>query len=100
MTDEDMQLYEQEVAELTELLRTEWEDLRGALAAGGVELDGYLLAGYVEDEEDGSEHGVLVKSSDDILRFTVDGGEVTVERVALTDIREEFPPVDAALRLL
>jgi hypothetical protein len=100
VTDEDLALYEQEVAELTELLQTEWADLRAALTSAGVILDGCLLAAHVEDENDGSEHGVLVRAPDDILRFTVDGASVTTERVTVADIRAEFPPVDAALRLL
>lgn len=91
-------LYEQEVAELTELLRTEWDDLRAALA--GVAAQGCLLAAHVEDEEDGTEHGVLVNSPDEILRFTVDGPTATIERVTAEDARAEFPTVDAALRLL
>lgn len=99
MTD-DMALYEEEVQELTELLRTERTDLRAALVASGVAIDEYLLAGHVEDEEDGSEHGVLVRAADDVLRFTVDGADVTLERVTVSAAREEFSPVDAALRLL
>ncbi len=99
-TDEDMALYEEEVSELTELLATEWVDLREALIDSGLVLDGYLLAAHVEDENDGSEHGVLVRAADDVIRFTVDGADVTAEQVTVERIREEFPSVDAALRLL
>lgn len=100
MTDDDMALHEEEVEELTELLRTEWTDLRAALVDSGVAPDEYLLAAHVEEESDGSEHGVLVKAADDVLRFTVDGPVVTIERVTVSAVREEFPSVDAALRLL
>jgi hypothetical protein len=100
MADGDVALDEREVLELTDLLRTEWDDLREALTDGGVVLDGCLLAGYLEDEDDGSEHGVLVRDADDVLQFAVDGTVVTVERVTVAEVRVEFPAVDAALRLL
>jgi len=41
------------------LLHGEWADLAGALASAGVDLEGMLLVGYLEDDETGSESGLL-----------------------------------------
>jgi hypothetical protein len=101
MANKDIQeLYRQEVLELTELLNNDWADLRDLFIENKIDLNGAYLAAYLEDEEDGSEHGVLLTADKKILRFVVDDGNMILTPIQKQeDILDEFPQVTAALAL-
>lgn len=100
-------LLEQEVDELTEMLRSDpsWEDLRKALSMRGFAADEVLLAGFMEDEENG-EYGAIVTRSGQVYEYERDtgcdapAGFKRFERVADPSklSREAYPAVEVALR--
>ncbi len=100
-------LLEQEVDELTEMLRNDasWEGLRNALAMRGFAADEVLLAGFMEDEADG-EYGAIVTRSGQVYEYERDTGRnapagfTRFERVvdASKLSRDAYPAVEVALR--
>lgn len=94
------ELYRIEVLELTDLLNTEWVDLRKLLIDNNVNLTGAYLAAYVEDETDGAEHGVLLTADKNLIKFIVNDGVITLEPIQnQAAIEDEFPSVTVALEL-
>lgn len=97
MNQRDIELYRQEIDELTTLLNTEWLDLRGLLEQSGVKTKGGRLVSYFEDEE-GSQCGIIITSENDIVKFEVTGSAFKKEIIKDINISEdEYPQVIAAL---
>ncbi|OQP58086.1 hypothetical protein A3860_07090 [Niastella vici] len=100
MDSQEKELYREEVLELTELLNSEWEDLRELLVESNVNLKGAYLAGYFEDEDEGAEHGVILTADKKLIRFVALDGEITLEPVQdQAALEDEFPSVTVALEL-
>jgi hypothetical protein len=100
MDSQDKELYREEVLELTDLLNTEWVDLRDLLIENNVNLKGAYMAGYFENEDDGAEHGIILTADKKLIKFVALDGELTLEPVQdQAAIEEEFPSVTVALEL-
>ena len=63
MNKEEYQDYKLEIEELTELLNTEWLDLKNLILSKNINLSNTLLVGYYEDEE-GVEYGLLYNKNE------------------------------------
>lgn len=87
----ELLLYKQEVKELTELLRNEWEDLKFAIEQEGIDTSACILLGYFETEDE-VETGLLW-SNDGLKRFEFAEGTLNVEDVSKEDVEEDFPQV-------
>lgn len=87
----ELLLYKQEVKELTELLRNEWEDLKFAIEQEGIDTSACILLGYFETEDE-VETGLLW-SNDGLKRFEFAEGALNVEDVSKEDVEEDFPQV-------
>ena len=102
-------LLQQEVEELTDLLRNSpnFKDLRSALIQKKFDVNELLLAGFMENEEDG-EWGAIVTKSGEVHEY-----ERSTSRKAggkfkkfsrVTDVdkltKEMFPAVKTALRMI
>lgn len=90
--------YKEEILELTELLNTEWSDLRDILSKE-IDLEGANLCGYFEDEEDG-EYGVILTRTKEIYQFSIQDGALNINRIdKVEDIEDEFPQVLVAIKM-
>jgi hypothetical protein len=106
MTDND--LCEQEVRELTDLLRNDpnWADLRVALTQRGFQQDQIMLAGFMEDENH-NEWGVFVTTEGRVYQYernTARRNPPGFEKLSQVDdiatTTRSFECVAVALRLL
>lgn len=98
------ELQRQEVYELTDLLRTDdsFARLRTALTSQGVDPAGVVLAGLIEGEE-GDSYGVLVKPSQECIRFEAgpDDSITLWERVDdLDSLADSFTAVSMAIEMV
>lgn len=87
----ELLLYKQEVKELTELLRNEWEDLKFAIEQEGIDTNACTLLGYFETKDE-VETGLLW-CRDGLKRFEFAEGSLNVEDVSKEDVEEDFPQV-------
>ena len=103
----DEHLLEQEVQELTGMLRADpaWENLRQALTVKGFAAAEVLLAGFMEDEE-GGEYGAIVTKSGEVYEYERDtrpNALIDFKRFNRVEdvgklIRDMYPAVEVALR--
>ena len=98
LTKEEVTLYKEEIFELTELLNTEWEDLKEILSEK-IDLENAFLCSYFEDEE-GGEYGIVLTKEKQIYQFSIQEDELAVEQINnIKDIEEEYPQVLVALEM-
>jgi hypothetical protein len=100
MDSQDRELYLQEVLELTQLLNTEWVDLRKLLIENNVDLNGAHMAVHLEDKTKGAEYGIIITADKKLIRFIANEGSITLQ--PLEDIAAaaaEFPTVTIAMEL-
>ena len=96
LSKEEIADYKEEIQELTELLNTEWEDLKEMLSEE-INLEGALLCGYMEDEDEG-EYGVVLTKDKQIYNFSIQDGELQVTKIDdVRDIEEDYPQILVAL---
>lgn len=92
-------IYQQEIEELTNLLRFDefWTDLKTALEQEGFDIDNTLLVSFVEDEED-KECGVLVTSEKKVYEYTWAEDDFTLLEITKSQEKiDEYPQVAIAL---
>ena len=109
MTEEhETNLLQQEVNELTELLRraARWEDLRIALASKNLGPNDVLLVTFYEDEEDG-EYGILVSLDRKVIEYErctrnelAHRFRVWRDRTGDSRFSQEYPQIGVALASL
>lgn len=98
LSKEEIADYKEEIQELTELLNTEWCDLKDTLSEE-LNLDHALLCSYFEDEDEG-EHGMVLTKDKQFFQFSIQEGELEVTKVEnIQDVEEEYPQVIVALQL-
>jgi hypothetical protein len=104
----DGHLLQEEVQELTDLLRNdpEWEGLRKAFAQKGFSINEVLLAGFLEDEEWG-EYGAFVTMAGDVYEYKRNTNPgASFEFTKLRRVKnpskaiEKYPAVEAAVRMV
>ena len=88
----DINLYKQEVKELTNLLLTEWEDIRNIALDEDLNLDKIFLLGFVETEED-EEFGLFYSKQKGLLLFEKNMNSVKVTPTTINEIENDFPQV-------
>ena len=100
MNKEEYQDYKLEIEELTELLNTEWLDLKNLILSKNINLSNTLLVGYYEDEE-GVEYGLLYNKNENfIIKFEVLDNIITLFKInSINDISNEFPQILVAIEL-
>lgn len=95
---DEIEDYKEEIQEFTELLNTEWSDLRDMLSEE-IDLEDALLCSYFEDEEEGK-YGAILTKDKQIYQFTVRGEDLEIVKVDnVRDIEEDYPQVVVALQL-
>lgn len=83
-------LYKQEVKELTEYLRNEWDDVRSVAEQNDLSPMNTFLLGFIDDENETSlffnlEKGLyLAEKIDDNISF---------KKVNISDVEKDFPQV-------
>jgi hypothetical protein len=104
MSSQEDALLEQEVSELTELLRTDpaWEGLRQAIRSKGFQVEHLMLAAFMEDGEH-HEWGALVAQDGRVYLYERETKAHSVGFVSFdeSDVQaaiELHPAVTAALR--
>ena len=99
LSKEEIANFVEEIQELTELLNTEWADLREMLSEE-INLESSLLCGYMEDEE-GGEYGAILTKDKQIYDFSIQDGDLRVTKINdVKDIEEHYPQVFVALNHL
>ncbi len=100
MNKEEYQDYKLEIEELTELLNTEWLDLKNLILSKNINLSNTLLVGYYEDEE-GVEYGLLYNKNENfIIKFEILDNIITLFKInSINDISNEFPQILVAIEL-
>ena len=88
----NINLYKQEVKELTNLLLTEWEDIRNIALDEELNLDTTFLLGFVETEED-EEFGLFYNKQKGLLKFEKTINSVKVTLTTIKEIENDFPQV-------
>ena len=109
MIESDPDLLRQEVAELTELVRSDpdWADLREVLRVNGLSPAEVILASFCEDEQ-GHECGLLVTPRGEIIEYERRGGgrrpgsDILKWRLRTGEdsLEHEYPQLPFALALL
>lgn len=98
LSKEEIEDYKGEIQELTELLNTEWSDLKDTLSEE-LNLDNALLCSYFEDEDEGG-FGVIMTKDKQIYQFFIQEGALEIVKIDnLQDIEEDYPQVIVALEL-
>ena len=98
LSKEEIADYKEEIQELTELLNTEWTDLKEMLS-NELNLDNALLCSYFEDDDEG-EYGVILTKDKQIYQFSIQEEVLEVIKVEhVQNIEEEYPQVIVALKL-
>ena len=99
LSEKEIELYKLEVCELTELLYTEWLDLKETLS-DKINLDNAYLCSYYEGEE-GEEYGAVLTKEKEIYEFELFNGEIVhvtqIEDIAY--LEKEYPQVIVALNM-
>ncbi|AYN04389.1 hypothetical protein [Flavobacterium sp. 140616W15] len=100
MNKEDFQDYKLEIEELTELLNSEWLDLKNLIISNNINLEKTLLVGYYEDEE-GIEYGLLYNKKENfIIKFEVSDNNISLTEINnVNEISDEFPQLLVAIEL-
>lgn len=98
------ELLQQEVTELTDLLRHDgsFEDIRDVLDAHGLSASDTVLAGLIEGEDE-SQYGVLLTPARECIRFEVapDGSTAIWETVGDPgSLANDFQAVSAGLDMM
>lgn len=96
MTIKDIELYKEEILELTELLRTEWLDLRDLLETAGLDTKNLFLISYYEDEEE-NEFGLLFTKEKKVIKFSIYKEKLNLEDITnIENTENEFPQIKVA----
>ena len=86
-------LYKEEVKELTEFLRNDWDDMRDLLEQHGINVANAFLFGYVEEEDDGTEIGVIYTQDIGFQQFKKKSQILKIETAIVERLKNEFPQV-------
>ena len=86
------ELYKEEVKELTELLRTEWQDIQEIVISQNLDVNKTFLLGYVESEDE-TELGLFYTEKKELIRFEKKIDNLDLKIVTREDIKNEFPQV-------
>lgn len=93
MTDKEIELYKLEIEELTELLKTEWLDLRETLKNAEFEVENILLIAYCEDDNNG-EHGILFTKEKRVIEFEIHDTKLSLKDISDNEnLKSEIPQV-------
>jgi hypothetical protein len=87
------ELYLEEVNELTNLLKTEWLEIKNKLLGNNVNINSAYLFGYYEDEKEGSEVGLIYTKENEFQRFMIKDNRIEIKNVDKNKIKKEFPQV-------
>jgi len=96
MDNKEIELFKEEIFELTELLKEDWLDLRNLIEQSGLEVQNLFLISYTEDESE-SEYGVLFTDKREVIEFKV--YDEKIELIDITNVIEkekEFPQIKIA----
>lgn len=100
MNEEEFEDYKLEIEELTELLNSDWLDLKKAIKKQGLLSEKTLLVGYVEDE-DGNEIGLLFNQENKkMIKFSFNNNKLDTQTIDnIDEIKDEFPQILVAMQL-
>ncbi|WP_427872406.1 hypothetical protein [Flavobacterium sp. MMS24-S5] len=96
MDKKEIELYKEEIIELTELLNEEWLDLKQLIKESNLDAHNLLLISYFEDENE-REFGVLFTNERKVIRFIVQDKKLQFEDITNSNKLElEYPQVKVA----
>ncbi|KAF2337741.1 hypothetical protein [Flavobacterium ginsenosidimutans] len=96
MDTKEIELYKEEILELTELLNEEWLDLKELIKESNLNIHNLLLISYCEDEND-REFGVFFTKERKVIRFIVQDKKLQLEDITNNkEIEIEFPQIKVA----
>lgn len=85
-----IQLYKQEVKELTKLFRTEWSDVRSIAEQNNLSPSNTFLLSYIEDE---TEIFLLFNLKKGLYLYEKIDNKISFEKVTIGTIEKDFPQV-------
>ena len=85
-----IQLYKQEVKELTELFRTQWSDVRSFAEQNNLSPTNTFLLSYIEDE---AEIFLLFNLEKGLYLYEKIDSKVSFEKVTFSSVEKDFPQV-------
>lgn len=98
LSEKEIKLYKQEVCELTQLLHSEWTEMKEILTQK-IDIEDSYLCFYLEGEED-DEYGVILTKDAEVYEFEIIDGKLdSINKQNKDDIREDVPQVNIALEI-
>jgi len=99
LSKEEIEEYKEEIQELTNLLHTEWTDLKDVLSKE-INMENALLCSYFEDEDE-DEYGIVLTKNKQIYEFSIQEGDLEIIEMESNDgIEEEYPQIVVALTMI
>ena len=96
LSDQGIELYKQEVCELTSLFHSEWKEMRNILTKK-IDVEDSLLCFFVEGVED--DYGIILTKDNELYEFEIMDGKLNNIVKQKKAIRTKVPQVDVALQL-
>lgn len=85
-------MYKQEVKELTELLRNEWDDIRSVAEQYDLPVAATFLLNFVEDEDE-NEICLFFNAAKGLFLYEKNDGVTSFKKVDIHDVERNFPQV-------
>lgn len=98
LSKEEISDFKEEIIELTELLNSEWEDLKEILSKN-LDITGAYLCSYGEYETSG-EYGIILTQQKEIYEFSITERYTSVTRVEnVKEIEQDYPQILVAMNM-
>lgn len=87
-----IELYKQEVKELTELLRNEWDDIRNLAEQNDLPSTTTFLLSLIEDEDE-NETCLFFNTEKGLYLYEKNEDKISFKKVESSDVEQDFPQV-------
>lgn len=87
-----IELYKQEVKQLTDLLRNEWDDIRTVAINNDLDPQDTFLLSFIEDEDE-NETCLFYQKEKGLFLYEKNNGSISFNQVQQADIENDFPQV-------
>ncbi|MGK6342498.1 hypothetical protein ACMGDK_09680 [Chryseobacterium sp. DT-3] len=88
-----IELYKQEVKELTELFRTQWDDVRSVAEQNDLSPTTTFLLSFIEDEDE-NETCLFFNPEKGLYLAEKIESNISFKKVDISDVEKDFPQVE------